>query len=212
MAVDKWRPYLQRGPFVIKTDHKSLCSLEDQILHSELQELQKKAMTKLIGLKYKFQHQRGELNKVADALSRVGHLYPIQATSVTQPLWIQEVINSYELDTQAQELLRQLAVTGVNAHGYSLKEGIIRHPDRIWVGANVGLQTKLIQAFHTSPVGGHSDIQATYQRLKKLFTWLGLKQDVENFVKQCMICQQAKHENCKLPGLLCPLPVPEGAW
>lgn len=24
MAVDRWRPYLLRGPFIIKTDHKSL--------------------------------------------------------------------------------------------------------------------------------------------------------------------------------------------
>lgn len=35
---------------------------------------------------------------------------------------------------------------------------------------------------------------------------------MENFVKQCVVCQQAKHENCKLPGLLCPLPIPDGAW
>lgn len=27
MAVDKWRSYLQRGPFLIITDHKSLCAL-----------------------------------------------------------------------------------------------------------------------------------------------------------------------------------------
>lgn len=47
MAVDRWRPYLIRGPFVIKTDHKALCHLDDQSLDTELQ---KKAMTKLIGL------------------------------------------------------------------------------------------------------------------------------------------------------------------
>jgi hypothetical protein len=27
MAVDKWRTYLPKKPFVIKTDHKSLCHL-----------------------------------------------------------------------------------------------------------------------------------------------------------------------------------------
>jgi hypothetical protein len=30
MAIDKWRQYLQRGPFLITTDHKSLCNLTDQ--------------------------------------------------------------------------------------------------------------------------------------------------------------------------------------
>ena len=44
MAIDKWRSYLSRGLFVIRTDHKSLCHLADQSLASELQ---KKAMTTL---------------------------------------------------------------------------------------------------------------------------------------------------------------------
>ena len=36
--------------------------------------------------------------------------------------------------------------------------------------------------------------------------------DVENFVKQCATCQQAKSERCHPAGLLQPLPVPDGAW
>ena len=39
-----------------------------------------------------------------------------------------------------------------------------------------------------------------------------MKTDVENFVKQCNTCQQAKHELCKTPGLLQPLPVPDRPW
>lgn len=49
MAVEKWRAYLQRGPFIIKTDHQSLCQLEDQVLTTDVQ---KKAMTKLVGLQF----------------------------------------------------------------------------------------------------------------------------------------------------------------
>ena len=59
---------------------------------------------------------------------------------------------------------------------------------------------------------GHSGVQASYQRVHKLFHWTGIKQAVENFVKQCQVCQQAKHEHCKYPGLLCPLPIPDGPW
>jgi hypothetical protein len=50
MAVDKWRPYLSRKPFVIRTYHKSLCHLQDQTLSIEMQ---RKAMTKLAGLQFK---------------------------------------------------------------------------------------------------------------------------------------------------------------
>lgn len=35
---------------------------------------------------------------------------------------------------------------------------------------------------------------------------------MENFLKQCNICQQAKHELCRVPGLLQPLPIPDGPW
>jgi hypothetical protein len=39
-----------------------------------------------------------------------------------------------------------------------------------------------------------------------------MKQDVDNFIKQCQVCQQAKHLHTHPQGLLQPLPIPEGAW
>jgi hypothetical protein len=36
--------------------------------------------------------------------------------------------------------------------------------------------------------------------------------DVEDFVKQCQVCQQAKHERNHPTGLQQPLPIPSGAW
>jgi hypothetical protein len=47
MAVDKWKCYLYKNPFVIKTSHQSLCHLQDQTLSTELQ---RKAMRKMAGL------------------------------------------------------------------------------------------------------------------------------------------------------------------
>ena len=88
MAMEKWRSYLVRGPFIIKTDHQSLCQLGDQVLTIDLK---KKAMTKLVCLQFQ--------NKAAYALSRVGHLLVVSALSVSQPVWLQEVINSYAADS-----------------------------------------------------------------------------------------------------------------
>jgi hypothetical protein len=36
MAVDKWRPYLLKRPFIIRTDYKSMCHLQDQSLSIEM--------------------------------------------------------------------------------------------------------------------------------------------------------------------------------
>ena len=78
MAVDKWRQYLQRQEFVIRTDHKSLSYLTAQNLHSDVQ---RKAMTRLMGLQFKVVYKKGKDNVAADALSRVGHLLALQAVS-----------------------------------------------------------------------------------------------------------------------------------
>jgi hypothetical protein len=42
--------------------------------------------------------------------------------------------------------------------------------------------------------------------------WKGIKADVENFGKQCQVCQHAKSKRVHTPGLLQPLPIPAGAW
>jgi hypothetical protein len=39
-----------------------------------------------------------------------------------------------------------------------------------------------------------------------------MKQAIEDFIKQCATCQQAKHLNQAPTGLLQPLPIPEGVW
>jgi len=49
LAIDKWRPYLQHQPFIIRTDHKSLHHLTEQRLATKLQQ---KAMIKLMDLQY----------------------------------------------------------------------------------------------------------------------------------------------------------------
>lgn len=107
MAGESWRQYLQRQEFVIRTNHKSLAYLTEQNLHSEMQ---RKAMTRLMGLQFKVVYRKGKENMAVDALSRVGHLMALWAVSQAQPQWLQTVVNSYITDSKAQELLTQLAV------------------------------------------------------------------------------------------------------
>jgi hypothetical protein len=209
MAVDKWRQYLQRGPFLVMTDHKSLYNLTEQQLTSDLQ---RKAMAKLIGLQFQFKYKKGTDNGAADSLSRVGHLLEVQSVSSCRPDWVMEVQNSYNNDADMQQLLQQLTIASPDTKGFTLDNGLIKYKGRLVIGDNLALQTKLIAAMHDSALGGHSGIQATYQRAKKLYYWPGLKLAVELFVKQCSTCQHAKHSNQKPAGLLQPLPPPKGAW
>lgn len=136
----------------------------------------------------------------------------LQSVSSSQPAWLQEVINSYITDPAAQQLLTKLAVQSPDQEGYSLSQGLIRHNGKVWVASNFALQTKIIAAMHSSPIGGHLGVNATYYRVKNNFCWKGLKKNVHSFVRQCQVCQKAKHSNEHPVGRLQPLPIPQGAW
>jgi hypothetical protein len=105
-----------------------------------------------------------------------------------------------------------LSLHSPNEEGYSLDNGIIRKGELIWIGHNSALTTKLISSYHASAMGGHSGAQATYHRLKRMFEWKGMKGEVEDFIKQCSVYQQAKHERQHPVGLLQLFPIPAGAW
>lgn len=80
------------------------------------------------------------------------------------------------------------------------------------MGGSGNWRTQILEEMHSSAMGSHSGITATYQRLKKFFYWPKLKEEVHNFVQSCNTCQVTKSEHVHYPGLLQPLPIPEEAF
>lgn len=95
---------------------------------------------------------------------------------------------------------------------YSLQNGIIQFHNRVWIGENKNLQQSILHALHNSAIGGHSGFPVTYNMLKKLFAWKGMKMDAKAFVSSCATCVQAKLDRAAYPSLLAPLPVPSESW
>jgi transposase InsO family protein len=210
VAVEKWRSYLQLAEFEIHTDQQALVHLNDQRLHTIWQQ---KVFTKLLGLRYKVVYKKGVDNGAADALSRRLHSVDhCLALSVVTPSWCADLRAGYDSDVQAKTLLTKLATNATSVPHFSLVDGLIHYKDKIWVGNNQTLQQQLIAQMHSSPIGGHSGIPATVKRIQALFAWPGLKKQVTQFVHSCPVCQQAKPERVKYPGLLQPLQTPTAAW
>lgn len=209
MAVEQWRSYLQHDEFIIKIDQRSLIHLEEQRLSTPWQ---KKAFSKLLGLRYKIIYKQGRENAAADALSRKMHspTATVAALTVCRPVWIEEVVAGYSSDEEAKKLLSALALDPNANPLFSLENGVLKHKGRIWIGNNVILQSQIFAAFHSSALGGHSGAPVTYKRIKKLFFWDGMKKQIK--MQSCQVCQQAKLERIKYPGLLEPLPVPFKPW
>lgn len=211
LAIDHWRSYLQHREFLILTDHHSLVHLADQRMHTPWQQ---RAFTKLLGLQYKIAYRKGSTNSAADALSRkeTEEEALLLAVSTCTPKWLKEVVSSYDNDPYSTQILSELAIDANSREHFTLQEGVLRFKGRVWVGDNPELQYRLTSELHNSPVGGHSGFPVTYRKVKRLFAWKGMKKQIKAQLQQCQVCFQAKPERVKYPGLLQPLPMPEGAW
>ena len=91
--------------------------------------------------------------------------------------------------------LSQLSTNPDYVPNHTLQQGIIRCKNRVVIGTDNTLRTKLLSTLHNSELGGHSGERATYHRVKLVFHWQGMKQDVIAFVKACPVCQLNKAEH-----------------
>jgi hypothetical protein len=62
-------------------------------------------MRKLTGLSFKFSYKKGSENKVVDVLPRVAAHLQLNVISTVVLVWIQEIVNSYQHDSEATALL-----------------------------------------------------------------------------------------------------------
>jgi len=112
------------------------------------------------------------------------------------------VTSSYEKTPWAQEFLTSLAVGCREQNGYTLKAGLLRYKGWLVIGEDPQLRTRILQTLHASPIGGHSGLNVTYNKVRQLFYWPGMKKEVTTYVLACFVCQKCKHEQVPYPGLL----------
>ncbi|WVZ82304.1 hypothetical protein U9M48_029580 [Paspalum notatum var. saurae] len=150
IAVDQWRHYLQAAEFLILTDHRSLSHLNEQRLHTpwptmhryctKVQPWQQKVFAKLLGLQYRIVYRKGSANNAADALSRRPHdINQSFALSAAVPSWLADVSIGYQHDLEAQSLIAKLTVASDSVPHFTLRDGVLRYKNRIWLGTNLPL-------------------------------------------------------------------------
>ena len=82
---------------------------------------------------YKISYKKGTTNSAADALSRAPAA-DLNAITVAQPLWLQNLQLSYDSNAVAQKMLSSLALQNPSGN-FSLHHGIIKYKGVIWLGA-----------------------------------------------------------------------------
>ena len=51
---------------------------------------------------------------------------------------------------------------------------------------------KILQEFHEQPIGGHLGMNRAFGRIKLYTSWPGMKQEIEDYIRQRDICQKNK--------------------
>jgi hypothetical protein len=88
------------------------------------------------------------------------------AVSTSQPAWILAIIEAYQQDATAQQLLQRLSICSESDDTFSLHDGVIRKQGRIWLPPKTELHQHIIREMHATPLGGHSGIPVTLRKLK----------------------------------------------
>jgi hypothetical protein len=55
-------------------------------------------------------------------------------------------------------------------------------------------QRRIVAAFHDSLAGGHLGAAKTLEKVRQVYTWMGMSKDVAGYVRACHQCQLHKSE------------------
>jgi len=118
MVVEKWRHFLEykKKQFIIRTNHESLKYLPDQKKYIVLQ---KKRLTKLLGLNYKIHYRKVKKNIVVNVLSIIlfirdtiveeNHAIEdkgsFMAITTIVSTWYRDIRNTYKDDPFIHEII-----------------------------------------------------------------------------------------------------------
>ncbi|WVZ17565.1 hypothetical protein V8G54_010547 [Vigna mungo] len=134
------------------------------------------------------------------------------AWSETQPMFLQELKHDIATDEYWKQQLQDCELGNNQNPHISSKDQLLFWKGRLVIPQQSPLISKILEAYHCSPIGGHSGIARTISRVKAEFYWPKMKEQIHKFVQHCSICQQAKYAAVQPAGLLQPLPIPSQIW
>lgn len=100
----------------------------------------------------------------------------------------------WQRDPSLQGLISDLQKDAASHPKFSYQNEELRHKGKLVIGNDSAVKLHIFKWLHDSAIGGHSGRDATLQRIKSLFYWPRLNVEVQNYVRQCAICQQNKYD------------------
>ncbi|KAK3560433.1 hypothetical protein QTP86_008441 [Hemibagrus guttatus] len=197
-ALEEWRHWLEgaRHPFQVLTDH---CNLEYLRGAKRLNPRQARWAIFFTRFVFTVTYRPGSKNSKADALSRQFEMANkpgkpdliLPATAILAPVqWdlVEEIRRAHTDEPPPASC----------------------PPDRIFVPQL--FRQQVMQWVHEALSSGHPGIHRSTHLTRRRFWWPSLGLDVEEYVRACSTCAQARTSRHLPEGLLEPLPIPRCHW
>lgn len=151
-------------------------------------------------------YKPGKENVAADALSRRAHLCATSTVSISIE---DEIKKNILMDPEFQPILTKVQANDCPLN-YHIFGGKLLFKGKTCIPQV--MRQQIMKEAHETPLAAHPGYHKMLASLRKNFFWPKMKKDVLDFAKRCLVCQKAKAERVKLPGLLQPHDIPKMKW
>lgn len=138
---------------------------------------------------------------------------PAQGAKILKELIEEE----YQTDPFPEEVLSQLAngtrhSKKITLADYGNVEGKLNYLGKLFVPDLPEAHLELLRQPHNAPAAGRPGKTKTFELLTKNYYWPQMMKYVEQYVKNCHTCSDAKATRHAPFGIFRPLPIPEQPW
>lgn len=187
LAVQRWRLYLLGRKFVVKTYQRSLKFLLEQRV---IQLQHQKWIAKFLDDSFEVVYKPRLENKAVDALSRMPPTFHLYNLTAPTPINLAVIKEEVEKDDHLKKITTELEKSEELEGKYSIQQGMLKYKGRVVVSKSPTLIPTILHTYHDSIFGGHSGFLKTYKRLIGELYWIGMKQDVKKYCKECINFQR----------------------
>ncbi|GBG87866.1 hypothetical protein CBR_g46022 [Chara braunii] len=209
-ALKHWKHFLLGRHFKIFSDHFTLQWLKSQ---GELNDKLACYIQFIDMFDFELKHKKGCYNKVVDALShRPDSFALISSTHSFGEEVRQTIARLLPQDPTYGPIVRNLLADPNAEPGYAMSSDLLytysRGEECLCIPEDQQLRTLLMSECHDAR--GHFGFLKSYAALSQRFFWKEMRSEMLRYVETCELCQRNKVQHKPPPGLLKPLPIPDG--